>query len=364
MSKKDKPNILKDDVLISYTDAELEKQWNEVVLNPEKLRKELQGHLDAWINGYEPFLSLPENAKRIYYEQMLARHEVYLHNHRLGFRSIGVIIEFDELNDYLKYKPLMSPDDVEQCNRLSYPKVIVKDNKDDEPIVEYEIEDFKVVNDRINEYIKFVFHREQQTHILEPISIVRGSPATYLWPRLDLLDIKITQDEVNELNEKCLQGVEVEVGDETRWKEFEITGKDKNIVNASNYSRYQTRWFDERFKRYNKTRDSHFTYVMNLLTKRKIIPMNELMNFMNVPQDRYKTQRIHQHLLNKMLASFKDWFAKKYKGKGWTLDTSYTNVGTQIKAERTIILTATEYHPSEPDEVIIPKSSSPKKPKD
>ena len=45
-------------------------------------------------------------------------------------------------------------------------------------------------------------------------------------------------------------------------------GKDKDLINALNYSRYQTRWFEEKYKRFNKTRDQHFTFIGGLLKKK------------------------------------------------------------------------------------------------
>jgi hypothetical protein len=188
------------------------------------------------------------------------------------------------------------------------------------------------------------------------VNIERGSPATYEWPSLELINIKITQDEVDELNEKCLQGVIKKVIEHDewgnprevgRWQPFEIKGKDKDLINATNYSIYQTRWFDKKFKTYNKTRDQHFTYIVGLLKKKRIIPAIDLISWMIVAKVRYDTQRVHQHLLNKIQNSFTDWYARKYKGNGWYLET-----GTKNK-EKLLFITDENYQASQPDEYVV-----------
>ena len=342
-----------DEIRINYTDAELEKQWSEKVLNSDEVRKELQGHLNNWLHSYEHFLQLHENSKRTYYISMIAMTEVFLHNQLLAFQSLGVEVQFDELDDYLKYKPLMSPMDVLDHNKLSYG--VVHRINDENKIQTLILNDDEIRRNQ-NIHAQSVFDREQRANIKDEVSIERGTSATYEWPSLELIDIKITQDEVNELNDKCLEGVYKKVIEHDsfgvpkaveRWQPYEIKGKDKDLINALNYSRYQTRWFEEKYKRFNKTRDQHFTFIAGLLKKKRMVSAIELISWMIVAKVRYDTQRVHPHLLQKIINSFTDWYGKKYLHNGWNLE--FGKRGN----ETIMFITDENYQASQPDERTI-----------
>ena len=337
-----------------------EEEWNEVVLNPDRLRKELQGHLDAWINDYRHFLTLPDtleigpSLKSSFYISQMSTKEIYLYNQLKGFQELGVDLQFDELDNYDLYKPLMNEEDILKINKLSYPLKLEHRNNKGEGELVYVVLPDKEVRERVRIYLQWVFGREQEEHIVEGPNLPLMRSSQYVWPKLEETVLKISQDDVNEINQKCLTGVEVRVLDRLRWQEFKITGKDLKITKSQHYSRYQTRWFDKKFKDFNKTKDSHFTHVANLLMKRRVVPTIELISFMIVYRKDLKVQRVHYHLITKIVRMFKDWFHKKYEGaEGYVVETYEGSHRYSI--EDNLVLRPKDYDPSKP---IVYKHSS------
>ena len=339
-----------------YTDEE----FQELLLNPDRLRKELQGHLDAWINDYKHFLSLADtiqigpSLKSSFYINEMSTKERYLYNQLTAFQELGVDLQFDQLDRYDIYKPLMNEEDILKLNQLYYPVILDTSttNKKGEVKLEYVVLPDKDIRERVRIYLQSIFDRQQREHLVEGPNIRLMVSSQYVWPTLEETVLKINQQDVNDINNKCLTGVEIEGKHKHIWKEFEITGRDLKVTQSRNYSRYQTRWFDRKFKDFYKTKDSHFTYVAQLLKKRGAVKTIELMSFMIVPRVDLTIQVIHHHLLTKITRMFKDWFHKKYEGgEGYVVE-EFTG-GSYHAVEQTLVLRSKDYDPSQPSGYMI-----------